>query len=350
MGDVQLPLGDALHIGYAPQNIANKELKWETTTQYNGGLDFGFFTGRLNLSLDLYYKLTTDLLAQVDLPPSAGFTSSTQNIGSVTNQGFEVFIDAVPVTGNFRWDISANFYRNKNKIKELAKGTDVFAPSAQGLIPTMHILREGEPISMFYGYIWDGCDENTGLNTYKDLNNDGELNDLDRTILGSPHPDFNLGITNTFSYKNLQLSFLFEGSFGFSILNAALYDYTNSFSKGRNQLSEVAHDYWTPTNLDAQYPIPSVNFYIQASDRFIEDGTYLKLRFLNLSYALPVQNVSWLQNLKIYFSGQNLLTFTNYPWFDPEISQHGSGDLRLSVDNKSYPQVRTYSIGLKVGF
>jgi outer membrane receptor protein involved in Fe transport len=170
MSDVSLAFGDALNIGYAPANIANKKLKWETTTQYDVGLDVGLFQGRLRLSMDYYYKLTTDLLAQVDLPPSAGFSSSTQNIGSVSNQGFEILIDATPVSGSFKWDISANFYVNRNKIVELSKGADVFAPSL-GLLSTMHILREGEPLSMFYGFLSDGIDAE-GRNAYKDLNED----------------------------------------------------------------------------------------------------------------------------------------------------------------------------------
>ena len=128
MSDVPVAFGDALNIGYAPSNMANKKLKWETTTQYDAGLDVGLFDEKLRLTLDYYYKITTDLLARVDLPPSGGFTSSTQNIGSVSNRGFELQIDSVPFTGNFQWDISANFYTNRNEIIELSKGADVFAP------------------------------------------------------------------------------------------------------------------------------------------------------------------------------------------------------------------------------
>jgi outer membrane receptor protein involved in Fe transport len=311
-------------------------------------LDVGLFDEKLRLTIDYYYKITTDLLAQVDLPPSGGFTSSTQNIGSVSNRGFELQIDAVPFTGNFQWDISANFYTNKNNIIELSKGADVFAPGI-GLLSSMHILREGEPISMFYGYLWDRIDEN-GQNAYKDLNEDGEINDLDRSIIGSPHPDFNAGLINTFTYKNWQLGIFLEGSFGHDILNISSYEHMDSFYKGRNQLSKVANDYWTPQNLDAKYPKPSVSVTQLPSDVYVEDGSYVKIRNINLSYSLPVEQIGWIQNASVYVSGENLYTFTNYSWYDPEVSAFNSGDLRIGTENGSYPQARIYTIGLKLGF
>lgn len=348
MSDVQVVFGDALNIGYAPSNMANKELKWETTTQYDAGLDVGLFDEKLRLTLDYYYKKTTDLLAQVDLPQSTGFRSSTQNIGSISNQGFELQIDAVPFTGNFQWDISANFYTNKNKIIGLSKGADVFAPGL-GLLSSMHILREGEPLSMFYGYIWDRIDQN-GQNAYKDLNDDDEIDNLDRTIIGNPHPDFNAGLNNTFTYKNWQLGIFLEGAFGHDILNVSAYEHMDSFYKGRNQLSKVANDYWTPQNLDAKYPKPSSSLTQLPSDVYVEDGSYVKIRNINLSYSLPVEQIGWIQNASVYVSGENLYTFTNYSWYDPEVNAFSSGDLRIGTDYRTYPQARTYTIGLKLGF
>ncbi len=347
MSDVQVALGDQLNIGFAPANIANKDLRWETTTQYDVGLDVGFFDGRLRFSADYYHKLTEDLLAQVDLPLSAGFTSSTQNIGSIKNYGFEFIVGATPVSGDFRWDINANFYTNKNQIVELAKGADVFAPNL-GLLPTMHILREGEPLSMFYGYRWDRIDEN-GQNAYKDLNGDGRVNDSDRTILGSPHPDFNIGFDNTVSYKNFELNFLLDGSFGHEILNIAIFEHADSFFKGRNQLKEVANDFWTPENLDARYPAPAADVTQLPSDTYVEDGSYLKIRHLSLAYSVPVHRIDWLQHAKVFVSGENLATITNYSWYDPEISHYSNSDLRLGTENRSYPQSRTISVGIKLG-
>jgi hypothetical protein len=171
-----------------------------------------------------------------------------------------------------------------------------------------------------------------------------------RIVIGSPHPKFNFGFNNTFTYKNLQLTVFLEGSYGNDILNASLYEHTDSFYKARNQLSKVVKDYWTPENLDAKYPKPSASVTQRPSDLYIEDGSYLKIRHLNLAYKLPVNQVSWIRNATVYISGENLFTFTKYPWYDPEVSAFPGGDLRLGVDNRGYPQVRIFAIGFKIGF
>ncbi len=347
MSDVQTSLGNRLNIGFAPANIANKELQWETTTQYDVGLDAGFFEGRLRFSADYYHKLTEDLLAQVDLPLSAGFTSSTQNIGSIKNYGFEFQIGATPMSGEFMWDINANLYTNTNEIVELSKGADVFAPDLD-LLSSMHILREGQPISMFYGYLWDRIGEN-GQNVYKDLNDDGTINDLDRTIIGSPHPDFNFGFDNTFTYKNFELNFLLEGSIGHEILNIAIYEHADSFYKGRNQIEAVAQDFWTPENQDAKYPVPSASVTQLPSDIYVEDASYMKIRHISLAYSIPVESIDWLRHINVYISSENLLTVTNYSWYDPEINHYANSDLRLGTENRTYPQSRTITAGIKLG-
>ncbi|MFY0652441.1 MAG: TonB-dependent receptor [Cyclobacteriaceae bacterium] len=348
MSDVQASIGDAFNVGFAPDGIANKKLKWETTTQYDAGIDIGLLDGKINLSLDYYYKRTNDLLARVDLPLSAGFTSSIQNIGSVSNQGIEIQLGATPVNGDFKWDINANFYKNNNKIIELSKEADVFAP-ALGLLSTMHILREGEPISQFYGFLWDRIDEN-GRHVYKDLNDDGMVNDEDRTIIGSPHPSFSTGITNTFSYKNFLLTVQFDGTFGNEVVNASLFESTDSFFKGRNQLKKVVDNYWTPDNPDALYPAPSATVTQSPSDLYLEDASFMKLRYVNLTYSLPVNDIDWIANASIYIAAENLMTFSGYSWYDPEVSNYSSGDLRLGTENGTYPQARTYTIGFKLGF
>jgi hypothetical protein len=342
-------MGESLNVGYAPANIANKDLKWETTSQFDVGLDVGLYDEKLMFTFDYYYKETTDLLARVDLPMSAGFTSTIQNIGSMSNKGFEFSVNAKPFTGKFSWDIGFNIYSNKNEILELAKDADIFAPGPGGLLPSMHILREGQPISMFYGYVKEGMDEN-GFIKYKNLDDNPAINDLDRQIIGSPHPDFSTGFNNIFRYKNLELTVFLEGSYGFDILNAGRYEFANSFYKGQNQITEVYESYWRPDNTSAKYPKPSVKNTFKPSDMYIEDGSYLKVRHINLSYSLPVTNIEWIRNAQVFFSGENLFTFTNYSWYDPEISQYNSGDLRLSVDNRSYPQTKTLVFGLKLGF
>ena len=348
MSSVQLSLGDALNIGYAPANIANKNLKWETTTQYDAGIDFGMFNERLRFSADYYYKKTTDLLARVDLPMSAGFLSSTQNIGQMSNEGVEFTVDARPFVNEFKWDVNFNISTNKNKIIKLSKGADLFANGAGGLLTSMHILREGYPISMFYGYVQDGMDDN-GFMKYKDLNNDGKISDLDRDFIGKPHPDFMFGLSNSFSYKNFDLNIFLEGSYGFDIINVGRYEYANSFYKGQNQIKEVYDSYWTPENRNAKYPKPSFKNTFKPSDQYVEDGSYIKIRNITLAYNIPVNNVKWCRNAQIYVAAQNYFTFTKYSWYDPEVSQYGSGDLRLNVDNKSYPQAKTITVGVKLG-
>ena len=237
---------------------------------------------------------------------------------------------------------------NRNKVIELSKGADIFASSV-GLLGSMHILREGEPLSMFYGFLWDRIDEN-GQNAYKDLNNDGTINELDRTVIGNPHPKWNAGFNNTFTYNNWQLNIFLEGSFGNDILNMSSYEHLDSFYKGRNQLSKVIKDYWTSENLDAKYPRPSANVIQMPSDVYVEDGSYVKIRSINLTYSLPVNQLNWIRNASVYLSGENLITFTKYSWYDPEISAYSSGDLRLGTENHNFPQPKVYTIGLKLGF
>lgn len=348
MTATDLALGDELHIGYVPGNIANKELKWETTSQYNIGFDIGVLDGRIQLIADYFSKNTSDLLALVDLPSSSGYTSSTQNIGEMKNVGFEIEIDAAVLTGEFKWDSKVSFWKTENEIVKLAKGADVFASKVDNLIPSIHILREGYPISMFYGYIKDGYDEN-GITKYKDLNGDEVVDDTDRDFIGNPHPDFQFGWNNQFSWKGFDLSVFIEGSQGFDIFNAANEWVASSFYKGGNQIVEVYEDHWTPDNTDAKYPKITANQSFNQSDAWIEDGSYVKIRNITLGYNIPSKLIKWGRNARIYMSMQNWFTFTNYSWYDPEVSSFDSGDLRLSVDKATYPKVKTISFGISLG-
>lgn len=360
MSSVTLAMGNQLQIGYAPGSIANKDLQWETTSQFDVGADLGILDERFRFTLDYYYKKTTNLLAQVDLPPSSGYNSSTQNIGEMENQGVEFNINGAILEGEFKWDASFNIYANKNKILKLSKGADVFASKVENMIPTMHILREGEPISMFYGYIRDGFTE-TGQVQYKDIAGrdeegnlvyepDGTVNDDDRDFIGSPHPDFQFGFNNTFSFKGFTLDLFLEGSQGFQIINGQREKLANSFYKGQNQLAEVYGNWWTPGNSDVDYPIPSVNNTFKQSDDWVEDGSYIKIRTITFAYNFDVNKIDWLENAQIYLNGQNLFTFTKYSGIDPEIAQFSSGDLRLGVDQYTYPKTKTISLGVKLGF
>ena len=360
VGSTLVVLGDALGVGFIPGSPANTDLKWETTDQYDIGLDFGLLNNRVQLAFDYYYKKTSDLLAQVNLPSSVGFISTTQNIGEMENRGFEFSVDATVVNNdNLSWDTSFQFSKNKNKVLKLARGADVFPPQVNNLISSFHILREGLPLSTFYGFVNDGYDEN-GQNQYVDfagrdangnlvMEPDGQITDDDRTIIGNPHPDFTFGFGNTFKYKNFTLNVFLEGAQGFDIVWGTKFQLKNSFFRGANQLSEVSNR-WTPSNTtNATSPIASTDNIFRGSTEFVEDGSYIKIRTINLAYDIPVDKIDWLNNAQVYINAQNFFTFTDYSGYDPEVKSYGEGDLRLGVDNNVYPSTKTLSFGIRVG-
>lgn len=353
-------LGDQLQVGFAPGNPANPNLKWETTTQFDIGLDFGILNNRVQFVIDYYHKKTTDLLARVDLPPTSGFTFTTQNIGEMENKGFEFSVDATVVNNeNLSWDTSFQLSTNKNKILKLNKGADVFPSAVSNLLSPFHILREGLPLSTFYGFVNDGYDD-TGRNQYVDfagrdangnlvMQPDGQINDDDRTVIGSPHPDYTFGFGNTFKYKNFTLNVFLEGAQGFDIVWAGKFQLLNSFARGGNQLTDV-FNHWTPSNTTGvSSPIISANNTFRGSSEFIEDGSYIKVRTINLSYDIPVDKINWLNNAQVYVNAQNLFTITNYSGYDPEVSGFADGDLRLGVDTNVYPSTKVISMGLRLG-
>ncbi len=353
-------LGDALDVGFVPGDPANPDLKWETTEQYDFGVDFGLFNNRLRLTLDYYHKTTSDLLALVDLPPTSGFSSITQNIGEMENKGFDLSLDANIVNGaDFTWSSFFQLSRNRNKILKLANGADVFPPQVNNLISSFHILREGLPISTFFGFVNDGYDE-TGRNQYVDfagrdadgnlvMEPDGEINDDDRTVIGDPNPDFTFGFGNTFKYKNLSLNIFIDGAQGFDIVWGTKFQLRNSFLRGGNQLSEVLNR-WTPSNTEnPSSPVVSSDNIFRGSTEFIEDGSFIKIRTINLAYDIPTDKISWLNNAQVYINAQNFFIFTNYSGYDPEVSGYEDGDLRLGVDRNVYPGTRVLSMGVRIG-
>lgn len=352
-------------IGYGVTTMPNSELRWETTTQYDAGIDASLWNGKLNLSLDYYVKNTTDLLAQVPVAISSGFSNILLNSGSIRNQGFELSADATVLDKNrFRWNAGVNFSTNRNEVQKVAvTGGQFFAPNFGSPIDApVNIVREGQPLSAFYGYVTDGLWETNqngtslmpsakaGDQRYKDLNGDGVINAEDRTILGKPNPDFIYGLTSQVSYGPFDLSVLFQGVQGAMVFNANKYTIGDAFARGANQLAEVSNR-WTPENANPQalYPRPSsVNPLI--SDRFFEDASYFRLRNIQLGYNLPVGTLKWLREARVYVSGQNLLTWTKYSGYDPEVSSTGGSDLRKGVDVGAYPSAKTVTMGIKLGF
>lgn len=342
----QTVFGNNLYVYYAPSDIYPGNLKWETTEQVNFGIDFAILDNRLRATADLYLKETRDLLNPVSLPSSYGYETTIKNVGKVQNKGLEIGINTNLVRGEFNWDINANFSMNRSEVLELYDGQDIlFGSVGQVMIQdNAKIMREGEPMGVFYGFVTDGYDEN-GYEKYKDINSDGVINADDKTIIGDPNPNFIAGLNSYFSYKNLELSIFINGTYGNDMLNMAGISSTIDYQRGMNMLADVYGNTWTIENPDAKYPKVSTFSTARYSDRQIENGSYLRLRQIQLSYNFPLRESDFLNNVQIYVRGINLLTLTNYSWWDPEINIAGQG-----VNQLAYPVAKTYSMGVRLSF
>ena len=354
LGSGKTAFGTELYTTFAPGTRLPGDLKWETTEQTDIGLDLGLFENRILLNADYYIKNTSDLLNTVTLPSTLGFTTTIQNVGKVQNKGFELGVDANVLNGNFNWDLVGNISFNRNKVIRLSNGEDILGAFADviALRDNLNILSEGRPIGQFWGYREDGYDE-TGQIRYQDLNNDGSITADDKTYIGDPNPEFIYGLNSIMSYKNFDLTLFFQGTQGNDLFNLSSVSSTVDYSSGVNMPREVLEDHWSPSNTDAKYPIISRNTSIMVSDRFVEDGSYLRLKNIQLAYNFPVQNlgIDWMYQLQIYVSGQNLWTSTNYSWWDPEVNSRGGGNSTAQgIDHFSYPTAKTYTVGIRAGF
>ena len=351
--------GDALYTTWAPSTVLPGDLKWETTEQFDVGFDIAILENRFRLAADAYLKNTRDLLNTVMLPSSLGFTSTIRNVGQIQNKGLEFSIDAKLLTGEFKWDVNANIAFNRNKVVKLYNGQDILTGYIYAAILTDNtsLLREGKPMSVFYGYKTDGYDAN-GKEIYKDLSGstgepDGVINQYDKTIIGNPNPDYIYGFNSTLSFKGFELNLFVQGSQGNDIANCGAINSTLDYGFGLNMTKDVYNNHWTPTNTNAKYPVLSRNASMRYSNRQIEDGSYLRLKNIQLAYNLPLDKmgITWMRNVQIYASGQNLFTKTKYSWWDPEVnSQGGANSTAQGIDNYSYPTSKTIMFGIKVGF
>lgn len=343
--------GDQLFNTVAPGERLPGDLRWETTEQIDFGLDVGLLDNRLLVTADYYIKNTRDLLNTVRLPSSMGFTSTIRNVGKVQNRGFELGLDGRITDGGFRWDLAANISFNRNKVISLHDGEDILGGFINVLViqDNVNILREGRPIGQFWGYLEDGYDEQ-GRIRIKDLDQDGSITAGDKTYIGDPNPDFIYGFNSMMSYKNFELNLFIQGSYGNDIFNAsstAALDY----GQGLNVPREVYSNHWTPENTQAKYPVISRNTSAYVSDRWVEDGSYLRLRNIELAYRIPFQHagVNWIQNARLYVSGQNLITLTKYSWWDPEVNSTGTGTSQ-GIDHFTYPVAKTVTFGIRAEF
>jgi TonB-linked SusC/RagA family outer membrane protein len=368
LGAYRYNFGNATTIGFAPNSLYNPDLTWEKTAQYNLGLDLGVLKDRISIVADVYYKKTTNLLLYLPLPATSGLTIITntaitnpqqyENVGSVENKGFELNINTHNIVGTFQWNTNLVFAVNRNKVLSLGgNGVNQFIPDSS--LPS--ILKVGEPIGSFIGYKTNGLIQaggpaltpaaNTlpGGQAYVDVNGDGKITQAsDRVILGNAQPKFTGGITNTFSYKGIDLSFFLQASYGNKIYNQqrAVLElgtgYTNS--------TTVLLNRWTTTNTNTdvhsafQDPAPTI------SDRFIEDGSYLRLKSLSVGYTFPASLLkkSTFKKVRVYVTGQNLLTLTKYTGYDPEVSSNEQSSITLGVDNGAYPNSKSVVAGISV--
>lgn len=406
----------ALGMGFRPSNIPNTSIRWESQEQYNVGLDLGFFNGRLNLTVDAYYKRSDDMLMSMQLPSYMGTqgngSSKLQapkgNYGSIENKGLEITLDAHPVQlKNFSWDSNFQISFNKNKLLSLSDTENATLVGYGQWGDVVCVSEIGKPLYNFYGYKVEGVYKDlddiqnsakpakypsdgvfsrgntvwVGDIKYKDVDENGIIDERDRTDLGSPLPKFTFGWTNTFRYKNLDLSIFLNGSYGNKVMNYNSLTLTHMNSTWTNQLQGVVSkrarlepidptivyadgskwfdhiDNVRVKNPGTKIPHTSINDpndNDRISDRYVEDGSFLRIKNITLGYTFPkaLLNKAKIENLRVYVNIQNLYTFTKYTGYDPEVgaSTQDSSGLTYGLDNGRYPSPAMYSFGLNITF
>lgn len=363
-------VGDQPVNAIVPEQLSNPDLKWESSYQTNVGIDIGLLKNRIGLTLDYYNIDTKDLiLGDSSAPQYIGFANLTslRNVGEINNQGFEVTLSTKNiVTKDFSWTTDLNWSRNRNKIVKLVGGQDVFLDSSPSsfLQDITHILREGEPVGVFFGFEYRGVNQGTppdglaglpgtgvGDELFTDLNGDGVINGDDRQIIGDPNPDWIAGLNNNFRYKNFDMNIFIQASVGGDIFSYTLLE----LASGESNATTDVLNAWTPTNTDTNIPSAAVREK-RITDRFVFDGSYARLKNLSIGYNLPLDIVERIgfQGIRFGLSGQNLLTFTNFPGTDPEASYRAEGaqnsNINRGFDYGSYPNIISYTFSINLKF
>ncbi len=338
--------------GINPDRIANPDLRWEKSTQLNIGLDISVLDNRLNFTADVYKKNTRDLLYVKSLPLSSGYSSITGNYAELENKGLELAVNARVLDGAVQWNVSANATFNRNKVLDLDGGT-----TTERFVTNYTILRVGSPLGLFKTYLFDGVyqtgeaflpgsDGRTGGPKVKDFSGDGSITAADQVITGNPNPDFIFGFSSNLRYKNFDFSIFLSGSYGNDIYNLSRYSFENPLGQ-RNLLKETAN-HWTPDNPNNEYVGGYPGGRLPISDRFVEDGSYLRCKNISLGYTLP--EIKGINRARVYISANNLFTVTNYSGFDPEVNSFGGSNTAIGVDNLVYPAARTFLGGVQITF
>lgn len=347
-----------------PLVMPNPDVKWETVKQWNAGIDLSLIDQRINLSLDGYIKNTTDMLVPMAVPITTGYSDiyvPSINAGKVRNTGWELTISSRNLTGELEWNTDLNVSYNKNKVISMNEGVPLFTGDDINMTKVL-VNSEGNPINSFYGYVTNGLFQNwdqvnnasiqvpggtaPGDIRFSDLDNNGVINDNDRTYIGNPTPEWSFSMNNSFAYKNFDLQIFLQGVAGNDIYNANRI-WQEGMAVPQNQTAKVL-DRWTGEGTSnsvprAVYSDPNKN--ARHSSRFVEDGSYLRIKNLTLGYTLPqaISKKAYLQTVRMYMSCQNLYTFTKYSGFDPEVGANG-------IDLSTYPLTRTISFGVNVKF
>ncbi|MBN8857503.1 MAG: TonB-dependent receptor [Sphingobacteriales bacterium] len=361
-----------VYTGQEPLSYVNTKLKWETTRQLDLGIDLSLFNNRVSFTGDYYQKKTFDLLLSSPIPLTTGFYTTLLNIGNIENHGIDLDLRTLNTTGKFEWTSAFNFSLNRNKITQINSETDIILENAL-------LLRNGVSVGTFYGYIFDGIFQTdaeaagspvlvgqeasssnpasiakAGDRKYRDISKDGKIDVNDRTILGSAMPKFTYGFTNTFSFRNIDLSVFLQGSYGNKMANFNNYDLLN-FTGQNNVLAEAGVNRWTPENPGTKYPRALAAGSLDQgifSTAILEDASYLRIKNITLSYRLSSSAASRLgmSNLRVYVSGSNLWTFTKYSGYDPEANTYGQSTTLVGIDLGGYPQTRILQLGLSASF
>lgn len=399
LSSVTYPSGNGVLPGYAPSQIPNKDLKWESNKTFNLGLDMGFFNQRLVISPEIYVNRSSNLLLDSRLPYSSGFESMIRNIGETENRGIDLTITSVNIDRkDFRWSTSFNLSHNKNTIKALADEDFFLAKADFGYEDKTHIIQVGQSIGQFYGYQtigvyqvedfdydaatkeytlksgipYYGNASNIKPGMWKFANNDGNevIDEKDKTVIGNANPLFYGGLNNSFNYKNFDLSVFITFNYGNDIFNATKLTNTKAGRKNTNVLKEADSSHrWVTINSEGHVvtdpaELTAINrgksvaawYDLEDGDKYIhswavEDGSYVRLSNVTLGYTFPKKMLKriGLQNLRLYATGSNLLTLTNYTGYDPEVSTRGNS-LTPGVDFGAYPRSRSFVFGINLGF
>ncbi len=369
MDVVENAIGSVNTISFAPGSRSpNPDLKWETTTQYNLGMDASFLDSRISVSADVYRARTEDLLLVVNMPWTSGFADQLRNIGSVKNDGVELTVNSLNIqSGDFYWQTTFNIASNRNEVVAIdardfiETGADRWGWAVGG---NSHLIKPGEPLGAIYGYrvlgLWqagDACglseprptlDCVPGELRIEDVNGDGRINPDDRTIIGYADPDFYGGISNSFAYGRFTLDAFMNFSVGNDVVNASNAFLMNATGQ-MNERVEVL-DRWRPDNTDTDIPRANANRRTLLYSTLVEDGSFLRLQSLTLGYRLPETLLGGARSGRVYITGQNLFTLTDYTGYDPEVNSLGGSPAARGLDVGAYPRARVWNFGLSVSF